>query len=158
MKKISKELSNILYVSENEAINAEMERLRRTIRDLQDQLKRVRSENIENKSHPKTIAVNNNGTARYIPLSDIVMIEADSSYSKLYLTDGTKILTSRTLKYWCSEIKGHSDFIRPHRSFLINTTYIVAHRKSTRTIALAGGHMARVARDYKQQVYKHIYI
>jgi two-component system, LytTR family, response regulator len=151
MKMISMELTDILYMTENESIHAEMERLRSTILDLQDQLKRVSSQNNEKELPPKTIAVNYNGTARYIPLSEIVMIEADSNYSTLYLVDGKKILTSRTLKYWCSKIKGHSDFIRPHRSFLINTACIVSHRKSTRTIALTGGHEARVARNYKQQ-------
>ena len=61
--------------------------------------------------------------ASFVKVRDIVYIEADSSYSNLYLSDETFKVASKTLKKWES-ILPENEFLRVHRSFLLNINYI----------------------------------
>ena len=62
-----------------------------------------------------------------IKLSDIVNIQAEDKYVFLHTIDGKKHLTDFTLSVL--EEKLPEDFIRIHRSDIINTNYIKEIRK-----------------------------
>jgi two-component system LytT family response regulator len=61
--------------------------------------------------------------ACFIKLKDICYIRADSSYSKLYLSDGSCKTSTQTLKRW-GELLPENDFFRIHRSFILNIHHI----------------------------------
>jgi two-component system, LytTR family, response regulator len=106
---------------------------------------------VDQKQHATapTIYVKDQGITKIISLSDIIMMQADSNYTTIHLTDGDKILTSKTLKYWSEKIKSHADFIRPHRSYLVNKTHILSYQTSTHRLLLAQGQEIQVSRRYK---------
>lgn len=56
-------------------------------------------------------------------LRDIVRVEGERNYSFIYLTDGTKHLSSRTLGYF-NEMLSDKGFFRCHRSHLVNKIHI----------------------------------
>ncbi len=56
---------------------------------------------------------------KVIDTSSILMIQSTSNYSTIYLDNGEKIFTSRTLKYW-EELFNCASLMRIHRSYLIN--------------------------------------
>jgi two-component system LytT family response regulator len=87
--------------------------------------------------------------AKYIRLSDIIMMEAESNYTSVLLTDGQHILTSKTLKYWIEKIRDHQDFIRLHRSYLVNKTHIAIYQRLSKCLKLINSHQAQVARSFK---------
>jgi two-component system LytT family response regulator len=65
-------------------------------------------------------------TAEYIfsvEISDIVRCEADKSYTTFFLTDGRKIIVSKTLKEYDDLLVQHN-FFRVHHSHLINMKYL----------------------------------
>jgi DNA-binding LytR/AlgR family response regulator len=148
MEEYSKQ-ATIKPISEYVAITSELERLIQLVSDLQYQLKDAQSKIGNDQVIPKTMLVYNNGTSLNLRLSHIVMIEADSSYSTLYMADGTKIYTSKTMKYWGQKIKDNQEFIRPHRSFIINRTHLLSYEPSSKTIKLTGGFFAKVSRTFK---------
>ncbi|AWM12577.1 hypothetical protein DI487_00945 [Flavobacterium sediminis] len=48
----------------------------------------------------------------------------------IVLLSGKKIVTSRFLKNFEESLKEHSPFFRCHKSYIINTEYIVSYSKS----------------------------
>lgn len=64
-----------------------------------------------------------NGIELVLP-SEIVRCESDSNYTALYLRNGKKIVTAKTLKDVEENLTGFS-FFRIHQSHLINTEHII---------------------------------
>ena len=66
----------------------------------------------------------------------IKFIEGEGNYSIVHFEDGTKKLSCRTLKYFQNLLK-HICFIRPSKSYLVNTNYIkTVEIKSNKSIIL----------------------
>lgn len=112
----------------------ELERLDKTIKKLKqttlapaplnlDELIRK----INGKNEIKTLTVKLGDKILLIKLSDIVNIQAEDKYVFLHTIDGKKHLTDFTLAVL--EEKLPEDFIRIHRSDIINTNYIKEIRK-----------------------------
>lgn len=85
-----------------------------------------------NEAEKKTLKL---GTTFVNPLN-IKYIEGEGNYSIVYFNDGTKKLSCRTLKYFQNLLK-NIPFVRPSKSFLVNTQYIKSVEvKSNKTIIL----------------------
>ena len=66
----------------------------------------------------------------FIQISDIIYCEASGSYTKVYLLDGTKLLSSKSIGSFDNILSYHK-FFRIHHSFLINLDKIKEfHRHS----------------------------
>lgn len=62
-----------------------------------------------------------------LQVKDILYCQADDNYTKIFLTDGKK-LVSKTLKYF-EDILKENGFARVHKSFLVNVNAITEYRK-----------------------------
>jgi DNA-binding LytR/AlgR family response regulator len=103
------------------------------------------------------IALRDQGFIKKIQIQDIIMLEADSNYTIFHLTDGTKIISSKTLKVWISSISCLSNtFKRIHRGFFINTHHVIEHKSSLRVIVLSGGIEVNIARRNKFNLLPNI--
>lgn len=61
-----------------------------------------------------------------ISIDDIIRCESDNYYTYFYFTDGRKLLVSKTLKE-NEELLSQHNFIRPHKSHLVNVKYIKSY-------------------------------
>lgn len=59
----------------------------------------------------------------FIEVNDIIYCNSQSNYTNLHLTDGTKVLVSKTLKEVESALHNFF-FLRVHQSYLINPNYM----------------------------------
>jgi len=113
---------------------------------------------VNQKQHgtPSTIYVKDQGITKIISLANVIMMQADSNYTTIHLVNGSHILTSKTLKYWIGKIGINEDFMRPHRSFLINKKYIVSYQANPRCIIISGNITIPMSRnfDIKDHVHK----
>lgn len=82
---------------------------------------------IKGKTVQKTLTVKLGDRILLIKIDDIIHIQAEEKYVFLYTLDGKKHLTDYTLS--TLEAKLPDDFIRIHRSEIINTNYISEIRK-----------------------------
>lgn len=64
-----------------------------------------------------------------VAIKDIVRCKSDNNYTTFYLQDKSKILVSKTLKYY-SDILKDVNFLRVHQSHLINKSFIKEFIKS----------------------------
>jgi two-component system LytT family response regulator len=63
-----------------------------------------------------------------VNVNEIIRAEANDNYTNFYLTNGKKYLVSKTLKYF-DELLAEFDFIRIHKSHLVNLQYITKYIK-----------------------------
>ncbi len=126
-------------------LKKEVDYLRSLVAELSDKLNTIDRQN--NKEFKvKSIFIKTNGLGRYINIKDIIMIKADINYSHLYLLNGESFLTSKTLKYW--QEKCADPFLqRIHKSYLINTAFIVSVEQKTGKVNMVNGHLACSSRS-----------
>lgn len=88
-------------------------------------LNNIKSSNSESKKIILTTAEK----IHVIHVNEILRCESDNYYTNFFFTDGTKLLISKTLKENEKMLKDHN-FIRPHKSHLINVKYIKGYMKN----------------------------
>lgn len=64
-----------------------------------------------------------------INTADIIMLEADVNYTKIYLNSGRSLLVAITLKKFETRFLQHLSFFRAHKSHIINLAYIADFAK-----------------------------
>lgn len=64
-----------------------------------------------------------------VNIEDIIRCKSDNNYTTFYLKDKSKVLVSKTLKYY-SDILKELNFLRVHQSHLVNKTFIKEFIKS----------------------------
>jgi two-component system LytT family response regulator len=69
------------------------------------------------------VLISNMKYSEVISLTDIVFIQADGSYSKVFLNSKKTISCSKNLSFFETVIKSDS-FIRIHKSYLVNLDYL----------------------------------
>ncbi len=132
-------LDYILKPVEIEELNGALENAIDTIQTKSDLSVKYETllENIKNDN--KRIVISTKSSMYVLPVKDIVHCQSDRNYTYFFINDGRKIFTSRTLKEY-ENILGLPDFIRCHRSHLINLNYIERYdRRDGGTIILKDG-------------------
>ncbi len=101
--------------------------LRREEKTSADQYK-VLKDNLQKPSAMEQLAVPAQTGMVFLKVSDIIYCEADSNYTKIFMTGKQKIISTRTLKEY-EELLYDSDFIRIHHSWLINKLHVKQYIK-----------------------------
>jgi two-component system LytT family response regulator len=79
-------------------------------------------------------------------IKDILRIEGEGNYSKFYLTDGSKVISCRTLKYFEPYLIERG-FIRPSKSAIVNMNAIEAiDFNINKSIRLVNDHQVTISR------------
>lgn len=84
---------------------------------------------LQAEDNPK-ISLNTHHGFRHINVSEIVHCEAQSNYTVVYLTDGSKIMLSRTLHEFEKQLADFG-FLRVHHKHLINLDHFVEYIKGS---------------------------
>jgi len=85
----------------------------------------------------------------FVKTDDISHVEADGSYAKLWLTNGSNLLVSKKLKYFEELLINQDNFYRVHRSHLVNMANIQKYDRHESLVILENGTKVKVARDSK---------
>jgi len=72
------------------------------------------------------IAITTLESTEYVKIEDIIRIQGEGSYSKIFIKDGRNIVVSKDLKEYEEQLQ-EDNFYRVHKSHLIN----ISHVKST---------------------------
>lgn len=84
----------------------------------------IKSNNIQ---HKKIVLPQMDGF-EVVNVNEIIRAEANDNYTNIYLKNGKSFLVSKTLKHF-DELLSEFDFIRVHKSHLINLQYITKYIK-----------------------------
>ena len=101
------------------------------------QLEMLRAQ-LQGGKHPKKIAVPYQNGVVFVELNELVYCEADSNYTKLFLTSGKNYLLSKTLRE-VQEVLEERNFLRVHRQYLVNLDHIKTYHKGEAAYLLMQG-------------------
>ena len=105
----------------------------------------------------KKIAVAIGQSIKFIDLDHIVMIKADGAYSEILLGDDSKLVVSKNLKHFEDMLGFSPNFMRVHKSFLINTGYVNEYVKSDGGYLLMNQkHQAGISHDKVEKLMQII--
>lgn len=84
-----------------------------------------------------------------IRLSDIIFCESETSYTVFHLTDNQKLVSSKPI-FEYEQMLETNDFVRIHRSYLVNINHVVEYRRGEGgTVVLQNGAELEVSRRKK---------
>lgn len=108
-------------------------------------------ESLQN-SNFKKIGLPNADGIKFVNFNDIIMLEADGMYTNVStINDGT-ILVSKPLKFFVETLIKIKTFYRPHRSHLINLSYIKAYvKKDGGYIVMENDQTVSISNDKKEE-------
>ncbi len=116
----------------------------------------LRSSMNENKSQDDKIAISTTEGLEFIPIKDILHIESNSNYSKLYFQNGRHLTVTKLLKDF-EDMLAPYHFYRVHNSHLINLNYIQKYlRGNGGRVMMQDGTEIEVARRKKEEFLKMI--
>ena len=85
-----------------------------------------------------------------IPIDDIICLEANSNYTRFYLSGDRKLFSARSLKVY-EALLCKSNFCRVHQSFLINKRHVSSVDEQGK-IQLSNQMQIVMARRRKKQI------
>jgi two-component system LytT family response regulator len=114
-------------------------------------------ENIRSKDKdPHKIVLSTSEKIHIIETDQILRCESDNYYTHFFLTDGRNILVSKTLKE-NEELLSDHNFIRPHKSHLVNVKYIKGFLKNDGGyIEMTDGSRIPVSRRKREKIIEII--
>ncbi len=100
----------------------------------------------------RKIVINDKGQQHIIDINNIIAIEASESYCIVHTTDAQR-LVSKYLKHFETLLEELPLFLRVHKSWLVNTKHVVKYTKSTHSILLSNGLIAKLSK-YKKAAFE----
>jgi two-component system LytT family response regulator len=87
-------------------------------------------------------------------VSEILYCKADDNYTEIFMGD-KKILVSKTLKYF-EESLAQFNFVRIHKSFLVNINEVVKYRKGKGgSVVISNGKELMVSASRKKELLSY---
>jgi len=66
----------------------------------------------------------------FLSYDEIQYLEADGSYTNIYIEDGNTKVISKTLKFFVDQLEDNEFFFKSHRSYLVNIKYVKEYVKT----------------------------
>lgn len=101
------------------------------------------------------IAIRSAEGSHFFHTKDIIRLEADSSYTHIFLSNGKRFTASKTLKYLEEMLDGHG-FMRVHKTHLINPAYISKVNPDHTMATMSDGSEVEVSRRKKDELKEFI--
>lgn len=109
--------------------------------------------NLDMPPHLQKLAIHGVNEIRFALLSDIVRMEGDSNYTYIFTSTGEKFHSSRTLKDYENVLSSYPNFIRIHKTHLVNISHISSFVKAEGgQVLMSDGSIVEVSRRKKQEL------
>lgn len=99
---------------------------------------------------PAHISVHFMGRTITIGAEHITLLEGEGNYTYVYTSTGRKYLICKTLKWLACKLD--SNFIRVHKSFLVNSNYVIGCAEDGRALKMRCGNEAVVSRRKTKEI------
>ena len=113
--------------------------------------------NLQLPANRQKIAVHGMHEVSFVPVDEIVRMEADDNYTFVITSTGNKFHASRTLKEFDEMLSSEMGFMRVHKTHLVNTHHIVRFLKTDGgCLEMSDGKKVEVSRRKKQEVMEKL--
>jgi two-component system LytT family response regulator len=103
----------------------------------------------------KKISVSTSDKIHLIEVDDIIRCESDNYYTIIFFKDGTSLMVSKTLKEMEQKLE-EFDFVRTHKSHLVNIHYIMNFIKDEMVVMMTDGIKVPVSKRKKEKIMEVI--
>jgi two-component system, LytTR family, response regulator len=106
------------------------------------------------KHKPRRIALTSSDHLVFVDTSDVIYCESDSNYTTFFLTNGEKVVISKTLKD-VEEMLDQEDFFRIHASYLVNMKHVSKFtRGDSGNVVMSNNQHLAVSRKKKDEFFE----
>jgi len=126
----------------------------REVKESTDNKTRLKAleENLREERNEVLCIPTQNGS-EFIPLEQITYLEADGSYVQIHCVNNRIRTVSKNLKYFEGALADCTNFIRPHRSFLVNLDCVTNYSKADGGFLILNNSIQiPVSRERKQSI------
>ncbi len=102
------------------------------------------------------IAITVNDGFLFTEIADIIMLEADGSYTNVFLKNGTSMVVSKKIRFFEDVLLNRPNFSRPHRSWLINLNCVKKYIRGESSLLMDNGKLIPVSREKKPEFETHL--
>lgn len=96
------------------------------------------------------VSVQSMGRTIFLSPDMITFMEGEGNYTYIYTTSGKKYLVSKTLKSLAMNL--NSDFVRVHKSYLVNTNYVIERIEEERVLKMSCGKEVSISRRKMKEI------
>jgi len=101
------------------------------------------------------IIVNSRSGIESIDSNEILFLESQSNYTKLFLKNSREVLTSKTLKDFESQLcEGDYKFMRVHHSYIVNLNFVARYIKTSEIIVLSNEQKIPLAKSKRDSFFE----
>lgn len=112
-----------------EQLQRAVEKVKVQSRSQQKELYDTLKSNVSGKGIQKIALPVSNGL-RFVPVEEIIYLQADGAYTHFKLKDRTEVMVSKKIKEFEDALTAGKRFFRPHRSYIVNLDCIQQYVKS----------------------------
>ena len=107
-------------------------------------------------SYPKRVFINNNYKTSILNLNEVLYFSASGPYTNFFTTDGTKYVSSKLLKIYVDALQHHPDFVRIHRSNMVNKNFVkaVLRDKHRINVLMTNGDELEISPQKREEIYE----
>lgn len=106
-------------------------------------------------SQNRKLALPGTSTIKYVGLDEIIRLQAERNYTKLFFTNGKNFTAAKTLKEYEEVLSSSGSFIRVHRMHLVNYNFIKEYQREG-LLVLKDGSIVEVSRRKKESLLKFL--
>jgi two-component system LytT family response regulator len=104
----------------------------------------------------KKIAVPSKNGLHYYLINDIIYVEGEGSYTKLYLANAKEVIITRRIKDFEKCLAGKG-FLRVHKSYLVNVSHISElHKDDGGYLLMANGRQVPLRTRHREEIIAQI--
>lgn len=126
--------------------------------EFKDAVQRVFDEVCESKKNQgeeaTKIAISTLSGTQLIEQDDVLYAKADGSYCEIHLKNGKSLTISRPLKFIEQQVESNSNFLKIHKSFLINMKWVEFLDRTNNEITLLTKVKLPIARSNMKMVFQ----
>lgn len=101
----------------------------------------------------ETLAISTLDTVEFVNVNDIMYLQAESAYTRIVINGSKDIVASKNIKEFEDTLLACSNFIRTHRSYLVNTNYILRYNKTEGgSVEMKAGQQLPVSKKAKDEL------
>lgn len=111
-----------------------------------------------NGKQPSRIFLHMINSIEVIVLDEVLYISSQGNYSRFVKSDGTELLSSKSIKNYEAMLADHSDFIRIHKSYIVNRNYVLSISKKLKSykVILSNKEELEISYPRKEEILKQI--
>lgn len=113
----------------------------------------------KDKKLPKRIAISTSKGLEMVTVEDILYLDADLNYTDIYFLQSgkkAKVTASLNLKVYEQHLEPYSDFMKVHRSHIVNLMMVDRYLKADNALVMRDGGVVAVARGCREVVEEQL--